>query len=200
MGSSEPYNEEIREIDEQILALVHQRRSMPPKGSFMPSEEQVRIWAEKWNLSEIKIYELVRAMNRPPQRRTYSNFSGELRTVVPLMKQTDNGNFRFHMTHMMQYANWSELHLKVNYEGELDDNVSLNLNLNLDIAGGEAEYTVRRGSGGQSPSGEAAMTFLIEPPLPDELAGLDLLLVPFEPVFQRPVELQVLQEPIKLNG
>ncbi len=198
MGSSEPYNEEIREIDEQIFALIHQRRSMPPKGSFMPSNEQVRIWAEKWDLSELKIYELVRAMNRPSKRRTYSDFSGELRTVIPLMKQMDHGNFRFQLTHVMQYINWSELHLKVKYDGKLDDNVSLNLNLNLDIVGGEVGYTVRRGSGGQSPSGEAEMTFLIEPPLPDELEGLDVLLVPFESVFQRPVELQVLEEPLKL--
>lgn len=198
IGSSEPYNEDIKEIDEQIMRLVQKRKNLAAGGNFIPATEQVQIWQEEFGLSELKIYELIRMLNRSAKRRSFSDFSGELRTVVPIMKQTNTGKFTLKMTHMMQYENWSELHINVRYAESLEEDVSLNLNFTLDIYGKEIQYNVRRGSG-SSHSNEAQMQFMVEPPLPDELEGLSFVLVPSEPVFHRSVEVPVLSEPVKFS-
>jgi hypothetical protein len=175
--------------------LIKQRRALPPKGIFRPDSELVAKWAEQFDMPELRIYQLIRTLNGPERAPVYTDFSGELRTVVPVMKEQEMGPFHFKITHLMQYEKWSELHLVIRYTGIEEEAIRLDASLTMEIRGGEEAYEVRA-AGGQENNYEVTKQFHITPTLPECLDELTLALVPIESMRPKSVEIKVLNEPL----
>ncbi|WP_223068576.1 hypothetical protein [Paenibacillus caui] len=192
------YSDEARALDEQLLSLMRQRRELSKEKPLYPGGELVEEWVDRFGISEYKIHELLRMINGPVRRMNRSDYKGELRTVVPLMKTMTAGDFIFQMTHIMQYDNWSELTLNIKYNGTVGGRANLDPNLTLAVYSELETYEVRRG-GGSGGSEEITMQFIITPPVPDQVDEISFALVPSEPIFEPEIKIKVLEEPVRFK-
>ncbi|MBT2293228.1 hypothetical protein J7E73_29800 [Paenibacillus albidus] len=170
------YNGETQRIDEQILGLVKQRRAMAGGKRFVPGAELLEEWAAKFGMETDQLMFILHSLN-DQERNYHLREPGELLAVLPLMKKTISGDCEYMLTHVMQHKEASLVTLEIKYLLEEDaGEVYLKPNLTLEVLGGE-EYNIRR-HGSHGGGLHTQMQFMIIPPLPDDLGGLEFSLVP----------------------
>lgn len=116
------------------------------------------------------------------------NELGELLNVVPIMKKSAVDECQYTLTHAMQHENGSVVEVEINCNDAVDNNVFIKPQLLLEVIGGR-DYSVRR-QGSHGSGTKAQIRFLIIPPLPHHIDGIQFSLVPCAIPFEhRPKEL-----------
>ncbi|AIQ39172.1 hypothetical protein MKX70_02640 [Paenibacillus sp. FSL R7-0312] len=183
-GLQNVYNDEAKKIDEQILRLVQQRKSVAEGQQLFPDPELMQQWSNDLGLELSEISLVLGSLNQSVPRRHFWEEPGELRGVLPIMKTTRDGDFEYALTHSMQYENLSILSVEIKCLTASVESVSIEAPLTLAILG-EAEYEVQM-HGGRGGGAQVEMRFLIWPPLPEALDSIEFSLVPDGRGLRRP--------------
>lgn len=183
-GLQNVYNDEAKQIDEQILRLVQQRKSVAEGQQLFPDPEMIQQWSDELGLELSEISLVLGSLNESVPRRHFWEEPGELRGVLPIMKTTRDGDFEYALTHSMQYENLSILSVEIKCLTATVESVSIEAPLTLAILG-EAEYEVQM-HGGRGGGAQVEMRFLIWPPLPEALDSIEFSLVPDGRGLRRP--------------
>ncbi|AIQ56088.1 hypothetical protein PBOR_03255 [Paenibacillus borealis] len=179
------YNDEAKQIDEQILRLVRQRKEVSGGKQLFPDTELLQQWSTELGLELSEISLVLGSLNESVPRRHFWEEPGALLGVLPIMKTTRDGDFEYALTHSMQYENLSILSVEIKCMKETVERISIEAPLTLVILGGESEYEVQM-HGGRGGGAQVQMQFMISPPLPEKLDDIAFSLVPAGGGLRRP--------------
>jgi hypothetical protein len=170
------YNDEAKKIDEAVLELVKRRRAIARGKRFFPQQETLEEWAEKFELEQDQVAQILHNLNDALPIRNIREELGMLTGVLPIMKRTVSEDCEYVLSHAMQYEHASIVNLEIKYLKENTSGVSLKPAINLVILGGE-EYEIRR-YGSHGGGGQAQLRFRVIPVLPENLDSLEFSLIP----------------------
>ncbi len=164
------FEEHLSLIDDEICAVVKRRLELPADNAVFPSEHVITDLAQKHGLHE----ELVSALFSTLQMEEYFRPRVEpagFRKHLPVLQSVERGDRLYSVTFVRQYDNASVVNLNADWDGTQDSPHEYEPNtFELTI---DDSYDCRMDSGSGS-TGYSHTTYIVTPPLPDDLAGIDL--------------------------
>lgn len=184
------YDAGIADIDEQICALIKQRKNISNNNPGYPPFELISDWAEKYSLYEEFLKSLFGNLRNEEHYRPRVEPT-VFRKHVPVLQSVEVGEDMYTVTFVRQYENASVVNLHVDSPPrENDDGVAPRRRqhfFQLSIAEGY-ECRTFGGSGG---NGHHTHEFVVAPPLPDDLMGLQFSFEEYASLFGEPTGFQV---------
>jgi len=182
---STTYNETLSAIDEQLCALLKQRKELTNSKTVMPSSEELIRLAENYGFYEEylkSLFELISHENLYKPRVEPTNF----RRYLPVMKSIEIDGSIYSLTFIRQFENASVVHLDIDWH-EIEEDPIERLKRNREqrqfnaLSIGE-EYDCRN-IGGSGSEGRVTEKFVISPPLPDNPEGISLTFKQYDDYF-----------------
>ena len=170
--SAENYNEQIASIDEQICALLKQRKELANNQPVFPPQEAIVDWAGKFELYESFLQTLFGVIRNDEDHRPYVEPTG-FRKQMPVLKCVEKEDHFYSVTMIRQYDNASVVYLHIDGEIPMDtfQHSSYFPTFGLSVADG---YDCRS-IGGSGSEGHFMHRFVVSPALPDTLSGMNLV-------------------------
>lgn len=178
---TDDYDEKISSIDEQLCALIKQRKDISSNNPGFPPAEYISNWASKFGLYEELLHSLFGTLGtdeeffKPPVEP-----KGFMKHVPILQSVEQDGRF-YSITFMRQYKNASVVHLNVDWDAtneSPEDHEYAFLKLFI----GDS-YNCRMGDGVGS-TGHSSHSFIVTPPLPDDISAFDFIFKEYNPPFR----------------
>lgn len=173
------YDERLYPIDEQLCSLLKQRKDTSNNNPGFPPLEDISKWAEKYELYEdlLKtIFGVLRNEDDFLPRVEPTNFQ----KYIPVLKSVEKDQCLYSVTCIRQYKNASVVNFIIDWEPGEEEQFLRHSYWHLWL--GE-EYDCRQTGGGGS-EGHISYNYIVSPPLPDDISGLDLIfretLTPFK--------------------
>ena len=169
------YDEQLLQIDEQICALLNQRKVLSNKNPGTPPDDVLSNWAAKYDLSEEFLYSLFGTMRYEHLFKTRIEPTG-FRRYLPVLKSIEIDERIYSVTVIRQYENASVIQLHIDWDEPDDSPIDLNnrrhhKTYELFI---DDQYDCRNERAGGS-TGHYTHNFIVSPPLPDNISGLDFV-------------------------
>ncbi|NWQ40672.1 hypothetical protein MLOOGBEN_08165 [Bacillus sp. EB106-08-02-XG196] len=172
---TEHYDEKIFPIDEQICALLKQRKDISNNNPGFPPPEYISEWAKKYGLYEDllnSVFGTLRMEDEFKPRVEPKNFIKH----VPILQSVEKDERLYTLTFLRQYENATVVQLNMDWDDkteDLDEDPHLRHMRHhraLELRLGE-NYECRIDSGSGS-DGHFRQNFIVFPPLPDDPSGL----------------------------
>lgn len=190
------YNDEMKRIDESLLQLLTERKSLAKGRRFYPQREVLQEWSTRFGIEIPQINWLLNSLNENYPVRP--NEPGDLEHVMPLMKKNVIGDFAYTLTHAMQHQHSSIVYCEIKLIQRDGHYGNFRPQLQLDITGTEQHYRVMR-NGASGGGGQTQITFLISPRLPDNLEGLHFALIPYASPLESPPKEIILDQEVRFD-
>lgn len=165
---TEHYAEGIAHVDEQICALLRQRKELSDNNPGFPPLQYISGWAEKYGFDEDFLQAVFgtfynEAVFKPMVEPL--NFKKH----IPVLKAVEDGEFFYTLNSVRQYSNASVVTFTIDWDimSEIEPGSRQYGYFALDLGRG---YDCRMTNGG-STSGHASFHYVISPPLPDDVSG-----------------------------
>ena len=101
---------------------------------------------------------------------------GPLIGVLPIMKTTRDGEYLYTLTHAIQHEKLSIVTAEIKVLNKSAEDIHIEACFSLVVTGMERyEAKIHGGRGG---NGETQLYFIVTPPLPEDLKGIEFSLVP----------------------
>ena len=188
------YNDQMKEIDENILKLFNERKAAANGKRLFPPMELLEKWAKQYQMEAPQISWLMHSINdgsRPPM----INEADELIGVVGIMKKSVVGEVEYTLTHSMQHQNSSIVHIEIRHL-KMNENIGhLRPQLMLEVKGNIDYHIFRNGSHGGG--GETKISFMVSPLLPDHMEDISFALIPYAPPMENPPKEVILDQEVK---
>ncbi|CQR52313.1 hypothetical protein [Paenibacillus riograndensis] len=188
-GMQNVYNDEAKQIDEQILELFRQRKAVSGGKGLFPDTETIEEWATRFELQPDEITFILSSLNEARPRRKFWEEPGVLRGVLPIMQTTLQDDVEYTLTHALQHEKLSIVTLEIKYLKETVGQVSINPLLTLAVVG-DTDYEID-GYGARGGGAHFHMQFMVWPPLPEDLSFVEFSLVPASNRFMCPIREEV---------
>ncbi|MDR6554916.1 hypothetical protein [Paenibacillus qinlingensis] len=189
------YSDEMRKIDESLLQLLTERKSLAKGRRFYPEKEVLQEWSARFGIEIPQINWLLNSLNE--HYPVMPNEPGDLEHVMPIMKTSVVGDFAYTLTHAMQHQHSSIVYVEIKLR-PIDAHFSnFRPQLQLDIQGSEHYRIVRNGSRGGG--GQTQITYLVSPRLPDHVDGLHFALIPYASPMESPPKEIVLDQEVQFD-
>lgn len=177
------YCEKIKSIDEQICELLAKRKELSNNDPGFPPLDQISAWCQQYGLNEDWLRRFFSLMYAEHKVMVPVEPVGLLK-FVPVLKSVELNNVVYAVTYMKQYTNASVVYIETEINRD-EPFVKLAHNrFDLSIS---PQYQCRM-SGGYGQHKGMVHSFVVTPPLPDELLGIEfnLTVKPFReiPVMQ----------------
>lgn len=168
------YDENLIHIDEHICALLKLRKGLS-NNPGIPSDDVISKWALKYELYEDFLYQLFGTMKYENLFKSRIEPTG-FRKNLSVLKSVEVGERIYTVTVIKQYENASVIQLHIDWDEPDDSSIDLiskcrNSNFELFIS---EEYDCRKGRAGGR-QGYYSYSFIVTPPLPDEISGFDFV-------------------------
>lgn len=179
------YDAGIVTIDEQICALIKQRKGISNNNPGYPPFELIAKWAQQFNLSEDHLKSLFGNLrNEEIYRRRIE--PAIFRKYLSVLKSVGMGEDIYTVTFIQQYDNASVIHLHIDsvpheHEGEYP---CPHRPRHFQLSIGEGYDCHANGGGGSND--HITYRFVVNPPLPDVLSGLSLVFTELKSPFGEP--------------
>lgn len=166
------YYSELAPIDEKICSLLAKRKELSNENPGYPNFDLISEWSQKFGLNEdwlrriFAVCIIGEERFQPPVEPT-----GFLK-FVPILKYLEKDNIMYSITHMKQYTNASIVFIETEVK---TDEPFVRLGhafFELKIS---PEFQCRLDSGSGRKNG-IQHSFVVIPPLPDDVEGLEFLL------------------------
>ena len=167
---TEYYYERLISIDEQICSLLKQRKEISNNNPGFPPLEDISKWAEKYNLYEDLLRSLFGVLENDDHFRPQVE-PIDFQKYIPILKSVEKEQSLYSVTFIRQYANASVVNFNIDWEPEEEEQFLRHGFWHLWL--GE-EYDCRQ-TGGGGTEGHISYNFIVSPPLPDDISGLDLI-------------------------
>ena len=169
------YDKQLLQIDEQICALLKQRKELSNDNPGLPPEDIISNWAIKYNLYEEYLSSLFGALRMEDLFKPRVEPIG-FRKHLPVLKSIEINDCFYSVTAIRQYENASIIQLHIDWD-EPDDARIDRINkrsINTFELFINEQYDCRKKRAGGS-TGHLTYNFIVSPPLPDNLSGIDLV-------------------------
>ncbi|MFY0518584.1 hypothetical protein [Lysinibacillus sp. UGB7] len=194
-GPTDHYDEQLLTIDEQICALIQQRRNLSNNNPGLPPDEAMSIWAKKYGFYEAylaSLFYMMRTENHYKPRVEPTDF----RKYIPVLKSLEKDGRNYTVSFIRQYENASVVQLLVDWDATNDTPINLiqkSSRNHFELSLGEP-YECRLDRSGGS-TGHYSTNFVVTPPLPDDIAGLDFVFKEYSDVFgEKPTGLAIVMQ------
>ncbi|MGF9700220.1 hypothetical protein [Paenibacillus sp. MABNR03] len=188
------YNDEVRQIDEQLLRLVAARKNITGAVQYHPPQEIIDEWVTSLDMKEEDIRYVIRNVQPMPQMQFFPREELPLIGVVSIMKKAVIDSCEYLITHSMQYETESIVHLEIQYKGKEAERVHVVPHLALEIISGQGYMTMRHSSRGGG--GDTQMSFRVVPALPSSLENIQFSLIPSIPELEHKIEEVILDKQV----
>ncbi|WP_340003994.1 chorismate mutase [Paenibacillus sp. FSL K6-0276] len=166
---TEHYDQQIIEIDEQICALIKQRKERSDNNPGFPPFEYISDWAAKFELYEDFLKAVFGTLFSEDHFKPMVEPTG-FRKHIAVLQSIEADEFFYTLTSIRQYSNASVITLSMDWD--ITSELYANKPNHFELYIGEA-YDCRMTNGGSS-SGHAAYNYVVSPPLPDDISGIKL--------------------------
>ena len=184
------YDEGIVAVDEQICALLKQRKEISNNNPGYPPFELIAKWAQRFDLYEDFLKSLFGNLRSEEIYRPHVE-PAIFRKHIPVLKSVVIGEDIYSVTFIQQYDNASVVNLHIDsvpheHDG---DYPPPHRHRHFELSIGENYDCHANGGGG----GNDHMTyrFVVNPPLPDVLSGLQFIFVELKSPFGEPTGFDV---------
>ncbi|TDK61809.1 hypothetical protein E2K98_13070 [Bacillus salipaludis] len=170
---TEHYDERLIPIDEQICSLLKQRKDISNNNPGFPPLEDISKWAEKFDLYEDLLRSIFGVLENDDHFRPQVEPT-DFKKYLPVSKSVEKEQCLYSVTFIRQYANASVINFNIDWEPEEEPSRDrFHRHSFWELSLGE-EYDCRITGGGGN-NGHMNYNFIVSPPLPDEISGLDLV-------------------------
>ncbi|MBY3618357.1 hypothetical protein HGO21_02220 [Acinetobacter sp. CUI P1] len=169
ISPTEHYDQRITDIDEQICALIKQRKERSDNNPGFPSFEYISDWAAKFELYEDFLKAVFGTLFSEEHFKPMVEPTG-FRKHIAVLQSIEADEFFYTLTSIRQYSNASVITLSMDWD--ITSELYANKPNHFELYIGEA-YDSRMTNGGSS-SGHAAYNYVVSPPLPDDISGIKL--------------------------
>lgn len=190
------YNDEMKKIDETLLKLLTERKSLAKGRRFYPQKEVLQEWSTRFGIEIPQINWLLHSLNE-------SNYPvmptelGDLVHVLPIMKKSVVEDFEYALTHAMQHQHSSIVYVDIK-PIEHDIHIGhVRPQLLLDVIGNQP-YSVRR-YGSHGGGGRTQITYLVTPHLPDNIEDVHFALIPYASPMEAPPKEIILDQEVQFD-
>ncbi|ETT32597.1 MULTISPECIES: hypothetical protein [unclassified Paenibacillus] len=166
---TEHYDERIIDIDKQICSLIKKRKEVSDNNPGFPPLEYISKWSEEQGLYEGFLMSLFGNMMNEEQYKPMIEPAG-FRQHIAILKSVVIGDRFYTLTSMKQYTNASVLTLNIDWDSEPEVESKSHQHSHYELYIND-QYDSRMISGG-SRSDHASYKYVISPPLPDEISGI----------------------------
>lgn len=175
------YDERIKQIDEKICELINQRKEISNNSPGYPPFEYISNWAEKFNLYEELLKSIFGSLWNEKTFRPLVE-PEELRRNLTILKSIEIDNRLFSVISIRQYSNSSIVNFNIDWDNTNESSERKSRHNHFELFIGE-KYDCRiiDGVGGD---GHIHYNFIISPPLPDNISGIELIFKEFNPQFR----------------
>jgi hypothetical protein len=162
------YCQSLTPVDEQLCALIARRKELSQNNPGFPPEELITAWCDQHGLNKHLMWGIFSSLYNEHHFEPVVEPAGFVK-FLPVLKSVEVDQVMYTVTHLKQYGNASVVALEV--ELKTDDPYSQigHAALELNIS---PEYKCRQ-NGGHSQGGGMQYTFVVTPPLPDDLTGIE---------------------------
>lgn len=175
------YDERIKQIDEKICELINQRKDNSDNNPGYPPFEYISNWAERFNLYEDLLKSVFGSLWNEKLYMPLVKPEG-FQKNLPVLKSLEIDNRLFSIMTIRQYSNSSVVNFNIDWDNTSDilEQQSRHANFELFISE-QYECRMLEGCGG---GGHFHYNFIVSPPLPDNLSGIELIFKEFNPPFR----------------
>ncbi|MGE7093636.1 hypothetical protein ACQKII_19700 [Lysinibacillus sp. NPDC048646] len=178
------YEEDLYPIDEQICALLKERKDLSSNNPGLPPDEAISKWAKKYDFYEVylaSLFQMIRMEDYYKPRVEPTGF----RKHVPVLKSIEIAERNYTVSFIRQYENASVVQLLVDWDATNDSPIHLmqkSSRNHFELLLGEQYECQRDRSGGST--GHDSSNFIVTPPLPDNIAGQEFVFKEYSDVFR----------------
>ncbi|WCH49730.1 hypothetical protein [Lysinibacillus sp. OF-1] len=172
--SSNSYDLKLVAIDEQIYALLQQRKEVCSHTPDFPSDEIISEWAQQYGFDHTFLAMFFHLMRREKYYNPKVEPAG-FRHYIPVLQTVEKGGRLYTLSSIRQYENASIVQLLVDWDEQQEPEQTIQL---IDESY-ECQIRGTRGSNGHESS-----TFIVTPPLPEDIQGFDFVFTQYEDVFE----------------
>lgn len=171
-------------IDEQICALLQQRKEQAALTPGLPSDDTISKWAQQYGFDDTFLalfFQLIKSEKYYTSKVEPSGF----RHYIPVLKTVAKGERLYTVSYVRQYDNASVVQLLIDWDEQQETQLTIQQKLERKHFGLyiDASYECRsKGTGGSN--GHESSTYVVTPPLPDDLSGLHFVFTEYEDAFE----------------
>lgn len=165
---TEHYDEKIKEIDEEIVQLMMQRKDVSNNNPGFPRKELIADWAKKYDFYEDFLNSVFSNFLHEEIFKPIVEPEGFIKNI-PVLRSFEKDNEFYSITFMGQFENASVIHFNVDKE-DPDLEISIQLRarehtyFDLSIVADGVDYECRNQRGGGS-GGHNSYTYIVTPAL-----------------------------------
>jgi hypothetical protein len=187
----EYYDERLTQIDEQLCSLLKQRKEISNHNPGFPPTEDISKWAEKFDLYEDLLRSLFGLLENDEHYRPRVepiNF----KKYIPVLKSVEKEQCVYSVIFIRQYENASVINFTMDWEPEEEpDRERFHRHSFWELWVGEGFDCRANGGGGSNE--HISYNFIVSPPLPEDISGLDLKLTEYKAPFKKnPTGLEII--------
>lgn len=147
------------------------RKDILNNKQALPTEELVAKWSARYGLYKEFIDSLFMTMMNEEHFKPMVE-PEVFRRHIQILQAIDQGDYIYSLTSMRQYSNASVIIINIDWEAPEDQHYNHETMIHLELSIGQ-DYDCRM-MNGSSNSDHAAYKFVVSPPLPDDLSGIEL--------------------------
>ncbi|MFJ7685235.1 hypothetical protein [Peribacillus butanolivorans] len=183
------YDEKVFSIDEQLCALLKQRKEISNNDPGFPPHKNISNWAKRFGLYEDLLNSVFGTLRNDEEFRPRVE-PKDFRRHLPILKSVDKGEYIYTVTFIRQYQNASVVHLNIDWDSTKDSPGNRHQHNFFELFLGE-QYDCRLDTGHGS-TGQFVHSFIVFPPLPDDISGLNLVFREYSvPFGDKPTGLEI---------
>ncbi|MEK3714489.1 hypothetical protein [Paenibacillus sp. FSL R7-0333] len=164
------YDDNVTEIDEQICALFRQRKDILNNKQAYPTDELLSKWSASFGLYEEFIKTIFMLLMDEEHFRPMVEPEG-FRRHIQVLKAVEQGVRLYTLTTVRQYTNASVILLNIDWDAPEDQDLSHQGMIQQELIIGKPYFC--RMINGSSNSDHATYKYVVSPPLPDDLSGME---------------------------
>ena len=192
---TEHYDEKIEAIDEQICHLIKQRKLLSKNNPGFPTKHLIVNWTKKYNFYEEFLNSVFGHFLLEDLYRPVVEPKGFLKNI-PILKSFEKDDLFYLVTFVRQFENASVVHF--NIDRKISDeiprrNYREHTFFDFSIEGLGSDYECRN-EGGEGTRGHETYTFIVSPPLPDDLSEFKLVFKEYQTPFKKPTGFEFIPE------
>lgn len=166
------YDEKIKQIDEKICELIKKRKEASDNNPGYPPFEYISCWAEKFDLYDDLLKSIFSSLYNEKSYKPMIEPEG-FRSNLPILKSVEVDNSFFSIIYIRQYSNCSIVNLNIDWDNTSDsaENELKHSHFEL-LINDQYDCRFTSGTGGD---GHCNYSFIVSPPLPDNVSGIQLI-------------------------
>ncbi|CAM3270621.1 hypothetical protein PALU110988_12640 [Paenibacillus lupini] len=178
------YDARLFKIDEQICALLEERREISNQNPGYPPFKSIESWADRYHLYEDYLKSLFGLLMNEEHFLPVVEPSG-FRKYLPVLRHVEREGIIYTLSGIRQYENASVICLSIHGD---DQEQSKHTHIELELGEG---YHCRIDQGTSS-GGNVAYGFVVSPALSDDLGGITFVFSEYErPLKKKPTGTEI---------